>query len=207
MKTNEKITHRHAYFIGILMFLILSVPGIAGAQFDDELRSATTSAQLEKLLQQYPNNAEEIVPKLENTLVTELRAKPVGERFSIKEIVPKPAGVSGSLSISENGPSEFLYLTEYPEDRTTFATGSFATVEINVRDVLSSEAVPLGDGSIHRFSGGEQKTMKVGNYLFVNEGKKHHRLTFCLVKGQGYVYLRGKGLVITPDGNEVKLGY
>jgi hypothetical protein len=207
MKANQRMTHRHTTIIGVLISLMLSLPVIVTAQFDDELKKATTPAQLEELLLKYPNNAKDIVPRLESTLVTELRSKPDSERFSIKEIVPKPGGVTGSLSISENGPSEFLYFTEYPQDRTTFATGSFATIESNVKDVLSSKAVPLGDGSIYRFAGGQQKTIKVTNYTFVNEGKEHHRLTFCLLKGQGYVYLRGKGVVIAPDGKETKLGY
>lgn len=206
MKNHQRMTHRRTTIIGALISLMLSVSVVVAAQFDDELKKATTSAQLEELLTKHPKNGKDIVPRLETTGVTELKSKPDAKRFSIKEIVPKPRSVTGSLSISENGPSEFLYFTEYPQDRTTFATGSFATIESNVKDVLSSKAVPLGDGSIHRFAGGRQKTLKVANYTFVNEGKEHHRLTFCLLKGQGYVYLRGKGLVIAPDGKETKLG-
>jgi len=206
MKTTSNIIHAHILIAG-LMFWLFSMPVLAEAQFDEELAKAATSEQLQKLLEQYPTKATEIVPKLENTLVKELRGKPLGERYTIREVLPKPGGVSGSLTISENGPSVYLYFTEYPQDRTTFATGSFATIETNVKDLLSSQTVPAGDGSIHRFAGGQHKTIKVGNHILIDEGEKHHRLTFCLLKDQGYVYLRGKGVLITPDGKEVKLGY
>lgn len=45
----------------------------------------------------------------------------------------------------------------------------------------------------------------MGRYKFIGEGGKQNRLTFVLVD-VGYVYLRGKGKVVFPDGRIVVLG-
>ena len=47
-------------------------------------------------------------------------------------------------------------------------------------------------GSVHRFFG----TVEVAGYRFVGEGDKSERLTFGLIDGVGYVYLRGRGKVV-----------
>jgi hypothetical protein len=61
---------------------------------------------------------------------------------------------------------------------------------------------PLANGSIHRFDG----RVRMGDYVFINRGGPTNRLTFGLLKGKGYVYLRGKGVVVLKEGKEVELG-
>lgn len=43
--------------------------------------------------------------------------------------------------------------------------------------------------------------------LFESEDDEFSRLTFALIDQIGYVYLRGKGKVLSKDGKEIKLGY
>ena len=62
---------------------------------------------------------------------------------------------------------------------------------------------PLADGSIHRIFG----TLVSGEYKFISEDDKFNRLTFAVIRDRGYVYLRGRGKVISADGSETLLGY
>ena len=43
-------------------------------------------------------------------------------------------------------------------------------------------------------------------YIFIGDRNRTQRLTFALIKGVGYVYLRGKGTVRTLKGEIIKLG-
>jgi len=54
---------------------------------------------------------------------------------------------------------------------------------------------------IYRYDG----AVDMGKYTFIGEGGQQNRLTFALVD-IGYVYLRGKGKVVFPDGRTVSLG-
>ena len=47
----------------------------------------------------------------------------------------------------------------------------------------------------------------LGEYKFISEGDRFNKLTFAVIQDQGYVYLRGKGKVISADGSEKLLGY
>jgi hypothetical protein len=62
----------------------------------------------------------------------------------------------------------------------------------------------FGDGSILRF---KDVGIRMHGYTFVGEGDILNRLTFVVIKDVGYVYLRGKGKVISPEGVTTKLGY
>jgi ankyrin repeat protein len=88
--------------------------------------------------------------------------------------------------------------------------GVFVQAQDPRRDLLDILFAPPGweqragktmgaEDSVHRFSG----QAKVGDYTFIGEGDKSERLTFALVKGVGYVYLRGKGRVRLKNGQEV----
>ncbi len=161
--------------------------------FNDELEKAETSEELEILLKKYPNESKTIIPKLEVRAINEIKSKGFGNRFVIKEIISQP-GFSGSLTIEvpprENLPEGIRMLSmEFPHDQIPIST--------------EGSQLPMGDSSIHRFSG----KIKEFGYAFIGEGDKLNRLTFCLIRDKGYVYLRGKGKVILPNGQEVKLGY
>jgi hypothetical protein len=58
---------------------------------------------------------------------------------------------------------------------------------------------PAGtSGSIHRLIG----EITIGEYVFIGEYDPINPLTFLLHKDYGYVYLRGRGTVILPDGTK-----
>ena len=44
------------------------------------------------------------------------------------------------------------------------------------------------------------------SYIFSSDDDKYNRLTFVPVSGVGYIYLRGRGSVILPSGETVRLG-
>lgn len=52
-------------------------------------------------------------------------------------------------------------------------------------------------GSVHRLIG----EINIGEYTFIGANDPLYPLTFLLHKEYGYVYIRGKGKVITPDGS------
>ncbi|MBI4708342.1 MAG: ankyrin repeat domain-containing protein [Candidatus Omnitrophica bacterium] len=68
---------------------------------------------------------------------------------------------------------------------------------------LADIKAPLGNGSVHEIF----DNVKMGQYIFINEGGEFCRLTFGIIEPYGYVYLIGKGKIILPDGTEIKLGY
>jgi hypothetical protein len=57
-------------------------------------------------------------------------------------------------------------------------------------------------GRLHRYDG----KINCAGYTFVGEGDEKNRLTFVVLE-RSYVYIRGKGRVILPNGQEIKLGY
>lgn len=70
------------------------------------------------------------------------------------------------------------------------------------RDFTGSCVAPARDGAIHRFMG----RVRIGPYVFESQGDQRNRLTFALIKDIGYVYIRGMGRVILPDGAERVFG-
>jgi hypothetical protein len=60
---------------------------------------------------------------------------------------------------------------------------------------------PMGDGSIHIFKARfEINIDTTDKYRF--EGTEDDPLVFALIKGLGYVYLRGTGTVFLPNGTK-----
>ncbi|RJQ51373.1 MAG: hypothetical protein C4526_10335 [Nitrospiraceae bacterium] len=114
----------------------------------------------------------------------------LASRESVKELIkqagmnPRLLGAMFDRFDAFNKPIYIIYQKEVPESQA---------------DITA----PLGNGSIHEIYG----SVRIGNYNFLNEGDKSDRLNFGIIESYGYVYLRGKGKVILPDGTEVKLGY
>jgi hypothetical protein len=71
-----------------------------------------------------------------------------------------------------------------------------------------SEQIPGADGSVHRFAGGISLGAGLG-YVFLSPSEKSQEydrtrlLTFALIKGVGYVYVRGNGRVLLLRGNKI----
>lgn len=173
----------------LFVFILLSM-AIAEQNFDEEFNKAGTSEQLETLLKKYSNEGEKIIPKLESTIISEIKSKGVGNRFIIKEMTVG-AGSSGSVTLQEAAPGLMMLSMEFPGDSTPVSMGG--------------SNIPLGDGSIHRFVGKVELDAE-GNTV-IGEGDKLNRLSFCLIKDIGYVYLRGKGKVLLKNKKEVTIGY
>lgn len=179
----------------VFVFTSLSI-SIASQNFDDEFNKANTSAQLEVLLKKYYDENERIIPKLESVIINEIKNNGVGNRLLVKDIMTR-SNSSGSLTI-EGTDSDFVgLLMEFPSDG----------IPISISMGSGGPSIPFGDSSIHRFKGKVSFGGKNCSYTFIGEGEKTNRLTFCLLNGIGYVYLRGKGKVIFDNGKEVKLGY
>jgi hypothetical protein len=220
--------------LAVLLSCVLGAPGLqAQGGFDADLAGATTSAQLELLLQKYPDKGDVLVPKLESVMIDEIRSAGVGNRFVLKDLPPSALKMalfvqSGDKfgSFDAGDPDEQIAVTlfsadeileqnknadfmtrialEAMRDRLLFA-GEFPGDKESSRTVAGSRTPrrPLADGSVHRIMG----RVVMGQYSFLSEGPKTARLTFGVVRNAGYVYLRGKGTVALPDGTSVKLGY
>ncbi len=162
------------------------------------LTKSQTSAQVEQLINEYSayNFVSKGIENLELLLTKEIKTNGLKNRFVIKEIMPEPGISRSSVTIKPQKDGMALYETEFPNDRLVFKRGgSFGIPEPSL----------FGEDSIHRING--KLTVGIGNYdSIVGEGDKLNRLTFCLLKDSGYVYLRGKGKVISKDGRDIKLG-
>lgn len=184
-----------AYVIVTIAAMILHLPflsALAADTFTAELQDATTSQRLELLLTRYPERASEILPKLESQLLEEVKAQGKRNRFVVKEIVPLSGFSSGRVTMTGIG-KEGVANVEGDLELTVGVSGGQVGL-----------SMPWGKDSIHRFVGKVEITPK---YTFIGEGDDSHRLTFGLLEGVGYVYLRGKGRVVSKQGKEVKLGY
>ncbi|HUT35096.1 MAG TPA: hypothetical protein VNE39_16515 [Planctomycetota bacterium] len=131
------------------------------------------------------------VPQIEDEIAARIKKEGVGKRFVIGTIKPRGKGSPSRLTLTETptAPDSFsMNTTENPGDTFPYFLGSGAYIE--------------GPGSIHRFAG----KVRYKGHTFNGEGDEQNRLTFLLTN-EGYIYLRGKGLVTLADGEEVKLGH
>jgi hypothetical protein len=151
---------------------------------------AQKSPQNTGTLQEKDKVAESDLPKLEQALVQEIRNKGVGERFVIKEIMPQ-GGLPGSMTLVQTGKGSLNVQMEFPGD---------------AMPIVNNQPFAFGNFCLHRFKGRVELDMKGDIYTFISEDDKSNRLTFVMVPGVGYVYLRGKGRVTLKDGREVELG-
>ena len=190
---------------------------------------AKTPLQLEGSLRTHPDMAKYIVPRLEQAILQEIRNKGVGNRLVIQEFTPQIDGVTLSATISVNDKSVIIDF-EFPGDQCLISASGpgmqftgFARYS-ETKGIPNEIAVPKedlkyilfalpnwqeqggmtlgGNYGIHRFDG----AIEINGYRFVGMGNKTNRLTFALIENVGYIYLRGKGMVVLKNGEEVKLG-
>ncbi len=174
---------------------------------------------------------EELAPNDEDRIVKEIvSAKDDSKLFIIKEFKPKVDGLSGRFTLKPRSPelvesdaqmvsqksfgggyniaygcrgmmifsNDIVVDTEFSQDKFYILSPS----ETDKGPYSSDNITFSGRGSIHRFNG----EVKRDGFKFIGEGDKQNRLTFILFD-KGYVYVRGKGKVIFPDGRDIKLGY
>jgi hypothetical protein len=131
------------------------------------------------------------VPALEKKLFEIITKEGVGNRFVIKD----------SLLTGKN----------LVEGGLTFSEGAGGTTEISTGfpgDVMSFPNV-YGQ-QVWRFRGKvsidlQKSSGEIYTYKFIGESGDLNLLTFGRFPDLGFVYLRGSGTVIFPDGKEVKI--
>ena len=150
--------------------------------------------------------AVEDIPKAEAILIRNLGKDELSNRFNILELLPDSKVAEGGIVFSE-GPKEgsTLISTEFPGDTLVIGLGLGFTLneplEVTGEIILEAETYNV---QIHRF---RNKVATTSGYIFIGEGDDLNLLTFARLVNVGYLYLRGKGQVILPNGEEVKLGY
>ena len=164
--------------------------------FTQRMNQLETSGQIKTLIQECGDAAycRFAVPKLENTLLNEARARGFAHSF----VLPLPTAgklfkntIEAKIGENENEEKKGTigYMEEFPGDTNGLTA------------MLS--APNFGHGSILRFTGGN---IRLHNYIFRGLGDKMNRLTFAAVRDVGYVYLRGHGHVTSPDNVLTPLG-
>ena len=107
--------------------------------------------------------------------------------------------LQGEFFLEQQDGSILIVKTEYPGD--SIPTIGKPTLREDGYIVFPKPTIPNADGSVHRFAG----TVKLGSgYTFVSNTDKLNRLTFILTE-ECYVYLRGEGIVMTPEGKTIVL--
>ena len=125
----------------------------------------------------------------ERSIVREIMLNGAGSRLVIPGVATE-SGSPSALTISETAGFWSLGM-ELPSDQIP---------QRNMQSII------FGNGSIHRFSG-EVRFDNAKLPVFFGEGDERHRLTFVLLSDVGYVYVRGQGRVVFPDGRTVRLGH
>lgn len=151
-------------------------------------------ATLEQRLQENPKLTEELVPRIEKKIVETILATGPGERLVIDEVRAEKDGLACSLTVVKATNGMVKFETDFPTDSINFGASQFG-------------ATPsyLGNGSVHRYRG--KVNAPVGEITqFVSGDDRANLLTFAVIDGFGYVYVRGKGKLIKQDGQEIVLG-
>lgn len=194
-------------------------------------------AEFERSLNQHRENFKTIVPQIENAIIDLLKAGEFKDHLSIKvneEIlldmfdhlklaknVDELANMIGTYC-DKDGVLFFISCLRKP--RITFLNGSIIT-----RDKLEFFTKNEMDGDTYTEDGNEEKPIfrfkgevKFDGYTFKGEGDETERLTFTkmfpkslrlnfdnntFTSYAAFVYVRGRGKILFPDGKEVKLGY
>lgn len=196
-------------------------PFLAQDPLEQELQNASASAKLEELLKTYPNQADRIVPRLESLALEESRKRGGKETLAMNDIssqdIPAPIadlvakipeGVPARGTINQKDGLVYMLSSEFPGDGVVIWDAYEVVFASRVKEYAGLFNEPEGnfglrtllfaDGSVHRFAG----MVKLHGYLINGTGDRLNRLTFGVVKGIGYVYLRGQGSVTLKDGTE-----
>jgi hypothetical protein len=173
------------YFVLVAtMFLLTPHQGLA----------QNSVAALEKQLQQHPEKVEELVPKIEKMIIKNILANGPGERFVIRKVRADKNDPACSATIMKSSASGMLkFKNEFPTDQLLFS--------------LAGSPILSGNGSVHRYKGRVNVILGDDFTHVVSKDNKAYRLTFAVVAGYGYIYVRGKGKLIKRDGSEIRLGY
>jgi len=156
------------------------------------LDSAISISKIEGLMKKYQDETftYKAIPKLEDLLIKEIEEQGPHDRFVIKALMPTGnEGIAGVTFSEGDTPGTFKVTTEFPGDAIMVTGGG----PFNTR--------------VHRYRGKIPVGGALEGYVFIGVNDKLTLLTFAQVRDVGYVYLRGRGKIILPNGREVLLGY
>lgn len=182
-------TYPHSEFISEANNKIAKIEEINN--FERILRSTLTlsESEFEQFVSNLPaEDSDKIVPILELRIQRDIVKKGIGSRLVVSGIQTKTASRS-SVTISDRGGFWSLDMEQLFDE----------IPQSNMQSIL------FGHRSVHRFSG-EVKFANTKLPVFIGDGDKSNRLTFLLLKDTGYIYMRGRGRVVFPDGRTVELG-
>jgi hypothetical protein len=178
-------------------------------------------AALEAAIQENPGAPDvgNRIVQLEQLILNHIRRHGPGRRYLIREIVPRDTDDSAACCLVANSGGGAMAMTDLPGDkiplampfltsRAVYGEGSCWIPNIfepGAAGIVPTNNVPGGDGAIHRYEGAIALGAGV-DFIIVGDKSRTNRLTFSLIKGVGYVYLRGKGGVLNSKGAAVKLG-
>jgi len=151
-----------------------------------------------------PTSVED-VPNVEKIIIDSLDSEEISNRFNIPDLMPNAGVIEGGIVMSEGIDGKSVLTTEFPGDIVNLGYGIGVTLNepMQLEGVISFE-YDAYNVTIHRFRG---KVPISEGYTFIGEGDDLNLLTFVRIPDVGYIYLRGIGQVIFPNGDVVKLGY
>ena len=151
-----------------------------------QAKQANTKEAYEEFLRAYPSGALYWDGRgaTEDIILDEIAKNGVGQRFTIKEILPQKCSSTGSLTLLKKSSDSAVtsFMTLYPKDKLVF-------------DRMGEPVICMGNKSIWRFIG------KVEFFCegCIFDGADREPLSFMLVDPVGFVYLDGKGTVTVKD--------
>jgi Sel1 repeat len=169
----------------------------ASARAGRKTRWAQQIRDLEQKLRGRPELSDELVPQIETLIVSDIIVNGAGNRLVVGDVAVSKSAPAIKVTLARAGRDADLVLqsTEFKGDVLSFGS---------VSDRGLSQSSP-GDGTVYRFKG--RVSSRVGRLVsYDSPDVKSERLTFALVHGLGFVYLRGNGTVSAKDGRQTRLG-
>lgn len=144
------------------------------------------------------------LPRFEELLVEDIARNGPGDRLVLTEGVPVLS--TDTSYFSSDGSPQSMTLKMIPSGLLAPQAEFFGdNLSCGFTGFRRDERLRLrltaSPGSIHRYLG----EVGVEKCTLVNDGDWRNRLTFAVVEGVGYVFLRGKGRVVAPDGTVIRL--
>ena len=146
----------------------------------------------------------EDVPNVERILVDSLDSQELSIRLNLRALTPLTDVIAGGIVFSEGENGKTVLSCEFPGDvlNMGFGLGIALNAPVELEGQVSFE-YDTYNVTIHRFR--NRVSIEEG-YTFIGEGDDLNLLTFVRIPQVGYIYLRGIGQVIFPNGDVVELG-
>jgi hypothetical protein len=173
---------------------------------EQEIAKADSVKELEALIKKYADHEmiDKVVEKLEIILIDEVRKTKGHGRYIISGISAQEN--ASPMSITFQGVDRKEVLMEFAHDSYPMRISKPHPFSDRGELTYPRESDFFVDGSVHRYNGKTKALIDGKQGFVIGEGDRLHRLTFGVVEGVGYVYLRGRGKVIVNDEIQAVLG-